>query len=327
MNKKIAQGIFLITLSIFLLPTASYAQGCSDAGFCTMGAMKPNQPFSRKINVRLRSIEFSQYVGVNAIGDVIMSYTGDINIGLSSKYTVQVKVPYMIVLGRLANTNGLGDFSLSATRNLVAKEKYQINLTLGTKIPTNKGNITTEINGKELPLPNYYQSSLGTYDIVAGISFITKRWLIATGYQQPLNANGNQFLWGPWRKSGLADSTIALQYPVCKEIKRGNDVMLRIERNFRLARFNSHIGLLGIYRFTEDEITNKDGVRVRQKGTTGLAMTAIAGFGYNFSVRSGIKFVFGYRLTQRYSLPELNHLSLDGLSREFVNTIGYEFRF
>src|SRR5262245_12060964 len=139
MNRKIVPGIFFIALSIFLIPTTGFSQGCSDAGFCTMGAMKPNQPFSRKLNLRLRSVEFSQYVGVNKIGDVIMSYTGDINIGLSSKYTVQIKVPYMIVLGRLANTNGLGDFSLSASRNLIAKEKYQLNFTVGTKIPTNKG--------------------------------------------------------------------------------------------------------------------------------------------------------------------------------------------
>jgi len=325
MNKQLP-GFFL--LLFLLLPLSPlFAQGCSDAGFCTMGAMKPNQPFSRKINLKLRSIEVSQYIGVNSIGDVITAYTSDINIGLSSKYTVQIKVPYMRIYGRLANTSGLGDISLSATRNLIAKEKYQLNFTLGTKLPTNPGDKSTSRNGHELPLPNYYQTSLGTYDFIAGLSFLTKRWLIATGYQMPLNSNGNQFLWGPWRKSGSADSSIALVYPLCKNLKRGNDVMLRVERNFRLARLNAQLGLLGIYRLTEDEYTDKTGKRVKQPGTTGLALSGIAGFGYNFSVRSGIKIMFGYRLSQRYRRPELHELSLDGLSREFVNTIGYEFRF
>ncbi len=103
--------------------------------------------------------------------------------------------------------------------------------------------------------------------------------------------------------------------------------MLRVERNFRLARFNAHVGLLGIYRLNKDEFTNKLALRQKMDGTTGLALSGIVGFGYNFSARSGIKFIFGARLMQRYRLDILHGLSLDGLSREFVNTIGYEFRF
>jgi hypothetical protein len=324
MNKKIVLSFFYAFICL-IIPTSLFSQGCSDAGFCTMGAMKPGQNFSKKLNLRLRTVELGQYIGVNRIGDVIMSYTADINIGLSSKYTLQVKLPYMLVFGKLANTNGLGDISLSASRNLVAKEKYQINFTVGTKIPTNKGDI--RMQGTNLPLPNYYQSSLGTYDIIAGLSVITKKWLFATGYQQALNSNGNQFLWGPWNKSGLSDSLIAQQYPVCKQLHRGIDVMLRAERSFRLARFSANLGLLGIYRLTKDEFTNKEGKRQKQDGTTGLALSGIAGFGYNFSARSGIKIIFGVRLAQRYRLEKLHGLSLDGLSREFVNTIGYEYRF
>ncbi len=330
MNNKLLAGFFYVLLFLFL-PLEIFSQGCSDAGFCTMGAMKPSQHFSKKLSPKLRSVELSQYIGVNRIGDIIMSYTADVNIGLSSKYTAQIKLPYMMVFGKLANTNGLGDISLSASRNLVAKEKYQINFTLGAKIPTNNSNFSTVRNGKVLPLPNYYQSSLGTYDFIGGLSFITKRWLIATGYQQALNSNNNQFLWGPWIASdhanGTQDSLIAKQYPVCKKLHRGKDVMLRVERNFRLARFNAHIGLLGIYRLNKDVFTNKKNVRQAQDGTTGLALSGIAGFGYNFSARSSIKFIFGARLVQRYRLSSLHELSLDGLSREFVNTIGYEFRF
>ncbi len=324
MDKRIIISVFCVTLQLSSSLTG-FSQGCSDAGFCTMGAMKPSQNFGKKLNPKVRSFELSQYVGVNKIGDVIMSYTADVNIGLSSNYTVQVKLPYMIVLGRLGNTKGLGDVSVSASRNLIAKEKYQLNLTLGSKIPTNNGNIRAE--GNDRPLPNYYQSSLGTYDFIGGISFITKKWLIATGYQQALNSNGNEFLWGPWNNSGTEDSSIARKYPVCKYLYRGKDVMLRVERNFRLARFNAHIGLLGIYRLNKDEFTNPKGARIKQEGTTGLALSGIAGFGYNFSARSGIKFIFGARLVKRYTLESLHGLSLDGLSREFVNTIGYEYRF
>ncbi len=103
--------------------------------------------------------------------------------------------------------------------------------------------------------------------------------------------------------------------------------MLRVERNFRLARFNAHIGLLGIYRLTKDEFTNKAHKRQKMDGTTGLAMSGVVGFGYNFSARSSVKFIFARVLVQRYQLKSLQGLSLDGLSRKIVNTIAYEYRF
>lgn len=329
MNKLVLLR-FSLLYSILFSSQSLFGQGCSDAGFCTMGAMKPNQPFSRKVNLKLRSVELSHYLGVNAVGDVITSYTADASIGITPKFTMQVKVPYMLVFGLLGNTNGLGDLSLSATKNLIAKEKYQLNLSVGAKIPTNNSNLKSEAG---LPLPGYNQTSLGTYDGIAGISFKTKRWLVAAGYQMPFNANKNEFFWGPWNKT--EDSATARLYPVSRNLKRGNDAMLRLERNFRLARFNTHLGLLGIYRLSEDSLdTAIKGklTRVSQAGTKGLVVSAIAGIGYNLSAHSGIKLTFGLRLySGRYSdkdiLGDTKHLSLDGLTRIFVNTIGYEFRF
>lgn len=315
-------SVFFLLLLVFY--TSLRGQGCSDAGFCTMGAMKPNQHYNKKVALKLRSVELSYYLGVNKIGDFMTSYTADINIGINPKTFLQVKVPYFQVFGLLDNTNGLSDISLSATRALITKEKYQVNFTLGTKIPTNEGNIKRE-DGR--PLPNYYQTSLGTYDGIAGISLISRGWLFAFGYQQPFNRNGNQFLWGPWLSAGTDDSTIALKYPVCKEIKRGNDIMFRIEKSIRLSRITGHLGLLPIIRLTEDEITDKTGKRIKVDGTKGMALSAISGFSYSFSTRSGIKMIFGYRLSQRYYKPEFHGLSLDGLSREAVVNIGYEFRF
>ena len=318
------KSLFLNGIMLVFLQYSLSGQGCSDAGFCTMGAMKPNQHYNKKVEFKLRSVELSYYLGVNKIGDVMTSYTADVNIGLSRKTFLQVKVPYFMVFGLLDNTNGLSDISLSGTRALVSKEKYQINFTLGTKIPTNNGDLKRE-DGR--PLPNYYQTSLGTYDGIVGISIISRGWLIAAGYQQPFNGNKNQFLWGPWLSAGTTDSTTALLYPVCKEIFRGNDVMLRIEKSIRLSRLTGHLGLLPIYRLTEDEITNKLGQRIKVKGTTGMALSAISGFSYSFNTRSGIKMIFGYRLSQRYYRPEFHGLSLDGLSREAVVNLGYEFRF
>ncbi|MFN8890139.1 MAG: hypothetical protein ACK5WF_21960 [Cyclobacteriaceae bacterium] len=59
--------LFLPSLFFILNITLSYSQGCSDAGFCTMGAMKPDQPYNKKIQLKLRSMEVSFYRGTTTL--------------------------------------------------------------------------------------------------------------------------------------------------------------------------------------------------------------------------------------------------------------------
>lgn len=316
LTRKRSLPIAILLFSYFLYPSLSHSQGCSDAGFCTMGAMRPNQHYSTQANVKLRSIEFSQYIGYTKFNDLILNYTLDANVSIGNKNTFQVKVPYQMVYGTLANTHGTGDISLSFTRNVIAKSKYQVNVSIGTKLPTMVPNLKSD-DGR--PLPSYYQTSLGTYDAIAGISIITRQWLIATGYQQALNSAANEFVWAKWETSDKKQD--ALAYPVSKDILRGKDVMLRIERNFRSSKFNAYVGLLGIYRLTKDKVFSPPNKEIREKdGTTGLALTALGGIGYNISVKTSIKGMFGCKLLQRQTNP-------DGLSREWVQTIGVEYRF
>ncbi len=307
----------------------AYSQGCSDAGFCTMGAMKPDQRFNKKSAIRLRSIELSQYYGLTKFQDHIFATNLDINIGLSAKSTLQFKMPYQYVSGPLANTQGIGDISVSFTQGLLSKENLQISATIGAKIPTNNANKTTKINNIELPLPMYYQTSLGTYDIVIGGSVITKKWLFGLGVQHVvINQNENNFLWGAWRTNAPEMRSKSDPYPVSKNLARGTDIMLRVERNFRFSNYNFNIGLLPIYRLNKDIVTSFDPILQKQvrgevNDTDGLAISGLIGGGYNFSVNTGIKLMLGFKILDYISRPK----NPDGLSRDFVATFGYEFRF
>lgn len=304
---------FFISLAYL---NSAKGQGCSDAGFCTMGAMKPDQRFDKKLDVKLRSIEISQYVGVDKFKDVIMATTLDFNVGIGKRNTFQFKLPYMNVLTYLANSQGLGDVSLSFSRNLIAKEGFQLNATVGAKIPTGNSNIKSS---EGIPLSMYHQSSLGTYDIIAGFSVINKQWLFAAGYQQPLNENGNEFLQTLWADNPLF-SNRALKYPNSKNLRRKADYMLRVERNFRFARFNFHIGFLNIHRFNEDEVTTPQGIRVKVKNSNGSALSLLLGMAYQLTAKSSIKAIFGDSWFQRERNP-------DGLSRQQVYTMAYQWSF
>lgn len=310
----------IFTVALCLTMSMAYAQGCSDAGFCTMGAMKPDQPYNKRINLKLKTVELSYYRGTTTLTPIVYVANLDFNFSLNARNALQVKVPYQWVNGQLANTGSIGDISLCYTRSLYSSDRFDVNASFGAKLPTNNSNFTDGVN----PLPMYYQTSLGTYDVIAGISLINRKWLFATGIQIPLNQNGNKFDWHRWQSNDPDELLYIQKYPNSTDLKRGIDVMLRVERNFRLSRFNFSVGLLPIYRIVADEITNFQGVRTSKdaKGNVakGLALSWIVTSGYNFNARSGIRLLVGHKIVQREFSP-------DGLTREFVSSLSYIYRF
>jgi len=318
---------WLMTIACcLLLIELVQGQGCSDAGFCTMGAMKPDQPYNKKAPLKLRSMEFSVYRGTTTLSPIVYVATLDASFSVfSNKNSFQIKLPYQAVNGNFASTSGLGDISLCFTRNIYSSDKFDISVSVGGKIPSNDANLKDDKHG--LALPMYYQTSLGTYDFITGISLITRKWLFATGIQHPFNENKNSFVWGNsetgWAsvyKNGDGVSYVR-SYDKAINLKRGTDVMVRVERNFRFSRLNFSVGLLPIYRITNDEVEdNVTGKRFKPEGAKGLAMSAIGTVGYNFNTKSGVRLLMGHKIVQRDFNP-------DGLTREVVTTISYYYRF
>ncbi len=201
-------SIIIFSVAAFSFGQNANAQGCSDAGFCTMGAMKPSQIYTRKINFKLRSAELSFGRGKTTLTPVLNVVTMDLTFGINEKTSFQFKLPYQTVKGNLGQTSGLSDISYSFTRNMYSTERFHINATLGGKIPTNNSDIDSDVNsefltsalpaGTSTDLPMYYQTSLGSFDFVAGASFISQKWMFATGIQIALTQNENDFRYEQW---------------------------------------------------------------------------------------------------------------------------------
>ncbi|MEQ9404428.1 MAG: hypothetical protein RIM99_12620 [Cyclobacteriaceae bacterium] len=312
---------------------SSYSQGCSDAGFCTMGAMKPDQNYSKRIAIKLRSIEFNYYRGTSLLTPVIYAANVDFNVAITDRSSLQIKLPYQWIKGSLGENAGIGDISLSYTKNLKTTKNWSWNGTLGAKIPTNDANakVNNEFtNGQATPLHMYYQTSLGSWDGIAGLSVINSKWLFATGIQMAFTENGNEFVWGGFPDYPGLDATpdqqVEGQAYVAKynrgiHLKRGTDVMLRVERNWRFTNFNFTFGVLNIYRISKDNVIIP-GTETRQdlEGTTGLALSVLGSFGYQFDVKNSVKIIQGIKLVDRDVNP-------DGLTRNEVLSVSYIYKF
>ena len=139
------RNLLVTFVLLSVVNTTLIGQGCSDAGFCTMGAMKPDQPYNKKVPVRLRSLELSLYRGTTPVSPILYVATLDASFSIiDNKTSVQVKVPFETVSGNMGDNAGLSDISLCFTRNILSSEKLDVNVSLGTKIPTNDANKYSE---------------------------------------------------------------------------------------------------------------------------------------------------------------------------------------
>ncbi|MBK5284548.1 MAG: hypothetical protein JJE25_04040 [Bacteroidia bacterium] len=308
------KAIFLVSVCFLFIHFNAKSQGCSDAGFCTMGALKPQSEGDTAFR---HNAKLSFSFGKGEQGTSIIQIIPEIEMSFFENNFVQFKVPFISVTGNLGSNSNAGDISLSITQAVKKNETTKLSFTLGTKIAT--GNSSDHIGQQKLPLPMPYQTSLGTNDIILGASLQHKEWNFAIGFQGILsNNNKNNFLSDAWTSDAV--STYAIKYFESRLLERGNDALLRIERSFTIKRVNLSAGLLGIYHLQEASIVDDLGSRIAVKNSEGLTLNVNGNANYNFSRRTGINFTCGFPIIVRKVRP-------DGLTRKIVLTAGFNFLF
>ncbi len=281
-----------------------------------MGAYRPDQPDLRKKNIRLNSIELTQHLGFTPFNDVIHSTFLDASIGIGRRTALQVRFPaYTIIQGELETTRGWGDIFVNVTRTIYSTASYSIKFTAGAKIVTTPPTAQSEDG---LPIPLYRQVAYGSNDVNAGVAITSRNWLFAAGFQKALNQIDNRFRHSDWEGHDLEEKVVV--YDESAGLARGNDVMLRLERNLRLSRFNIYAGPLALWRVNKDKVLNDDNILEPVAGSSGLALNMVAGMGYQFNTRMGIKLLNSVRLKDRKANP-------DGLNRTFITQFSYVIRF
>ena len=287
----------LVLLLSSKLPTS--AQGCSDAGFCTIGGLKQHgttDTQGQKITLLLPVGLGDENVFVFVPG---LQYDNQ----LSAKWGIQAKLTGNYASGNLGSASGLGDVFLSGTYTLPTKTRWATSLTLGTKLPLNQGNL--KASGQSLPMQ--YQSSLGTVDVITGLSVSDGKWQFSAGWQQPLTgANANTFL------PGSGSRPEAPAYPPSNQFNRRADVLARAAYTWAInTRLSLNGGLLGIYHLGEDTYKDAGGKLLTISGSQGLTLNATLAGWWTINPKMRVGFTAGTPLLVREVRP-------DGLTRSIV---------
>ncbi|MBL7841152.1 MAG: hypothetical protein JNJ75_13500 [Cyclobacteriaceae bacterium] len=298
----------VVSFYLLMLFECGYSQGCSDAGFCSIGNL--NQQKGDSVQ-RGQKLIFLLPAGLGDENVFVFTPAIQYENQFSQQWGIQIKLTANYANGNLGHARGPGDLFLSGTRTFINNKEWNTSLTIGTKLPLNTGNLRAD--GKSLPMQ--YQSSLGTIDLITGLSISNKHWQFAAGLQQPLSGiNRNNFLPDYW------NTPEAGKYPPSNDFNRKGDVLLRTVYTFSIKRrISVNAGLLGIYHLNEDTYINanisNDPIVI--KGSEGLTLNATLAASWTINAYLSVGITAGTPLVYRDVRP-------DGLTRSIV--VSPEFR-
>ena len=285
---------------VFLIHTSAIsAQGCSDAGACSIGSLDPSATFAPDLKN-----EFNVGINAGAADHEIFVFGGEVGYTryFGSSFSLNTRLTFLSQSGNDVSESGLGDVNLMANY----KPSDILTLSAGVKLPTNKAD--KEIDGRDLPMD--YQSSLGTTDIILGVAYQKSNWLVGVGYQQPVVQNDNRF------SSGFTPAFADFQ--TTYGFERQPDLLVRLSRILELSeKLTFAPGLLPIVHLGNDVVTDPlTHTDFEIEGSSGLTLNATGHFILRPNDRSKLGFNIGFPLVVREKRP-------DGLTRSFVAGGGY----
>lgn len=301
---------FTLIVFVFLMTDFASSQGCSDAGVCSTGNLSSalhgkDQGFKNDFSM---GYQFGISEGSTRISSLILEG----NFSILKTGSLQLMVPYHLISGKLAKVSGLGDVMVSISGKIFSNESHQVGFMAGTRLPMNESDEKSGI----LPLPMVYQTSLGTADLLVGIKYSYKNWMLTMASQFPfIQNNRNGFL-----KEFYSDSLLVKPFSDSKELQRKPDIVLKVEHAVAVEKVRLVGTLLTLYHTGKDEYIDSDGFRKPIDGSEGFTINCAGSVDYMFTEDMILNFYTGFPLKIREERP-------DGLARKLVCGIKVRYTF
>jgi len=290
-----------------MLPLASFSQGNGDAGLQSsstldLGSLGDDHP---------TSMILLEKAGIGPDKTICLSTEYRLDWNVWGGVKLWFALPYHYTTGNLGFTHGLGDLRVMGSIALVEKEEFTLLLDVGGVLPSGKADEATD-DGK--PLPMVYQPSQGSAGFIVGAAAFYRLWNVSTGYQNHLSANKNNFTQAAWN-----DPEKVVDYPDSPGLWCGDDISLRLQKDFLTLKSHYYVSAIALYRLNKDKIIQED-EWVTVKGTDGFSMNLAGGLEMKMGRTGLFRLQAAIPLFRRESYP-------DGLNRDFLLMAGFGLRF
>ncbi|MBB3054319.1 hypothetical protein [Mucilaginibacter gotjawali] len=305
----------LILTIIIAMSLGGYAQGCSDAGFCSLGVLKNHIEDSVTVNQKRHAIDFGVNYGLGEQNTSTINTYLQYQVNFNSRFSFQSKITATYATGFLGSTFDVGD--VYGTINYAPKinSANSLNFIGGVKIPLSSGN---DKNAAGKPLPLDYQASIGTYDAIGGVNYIVNRkWEFDAAVQVPV-IQENKSTYFPEEYTDPR----ALRFAPTNDFRRKSDLLGRIGYYFYLPQSAITLkpSLSGIYHVGTDTYENRFGDRVFIEGSQGFTLNGSIVATKTFKNANRFEIVAGTPFIVRKVRP-------DGLTRSGVINFQYTIAF
>jgi len=296
--------IIFFFLNLILLPILVNAQGCSDAGTCSIGSLEQTADSVRTVPKFKFSLEQSFGLGEKFMFISTTSVIAEHQFTKTTKWVL--RVPFTLTTGNLGNSSGAGDILVSVIQEIYKGKISTFGILIGGKLRTSHADFSYGDN----PLPMAYQTSLGTYDIIGGVQMMFKTWDFYLAYQHPFGSNQNQYL-HPEEVTNKHKLYFESAY-----LKRGDDLALKVQKSFSLKKSQTlHPGVLPLFRLQKSEIIRNGNPEILDE-SSGLTLNLFLTYSKTFKNNT----VFS--VTGASAAIDRNYRA-DGLTRNFVVTIRF----
>ena len=296
--KKLFSAIIALMLFQF-----TNAQGCSDAGFCSVGSFSSHQK-NKIINNHQSTLRLGNAFGVGEQSINIITPYIQFDQQFNN-FQLQVKATYNSASKNNYSIADFGDLFVVATRAYNNKNGGKILMNAGIKFPL--GNEDNKSNNQSLPMA--YQSTLGTVDAIAGITYQKNNWDFSAAIQIPLTKNNKNSFIQPLTAPFIDELG---NFSSTRKFNRKADVLLRAAKSFMVSnKVNISTGALAIYHLGNDAFTDNTGKVNTINNSEGLTLNLNLALNWTISNHVNFNLITGAPVVVRKSRP-------DGLTRSFV---------
>jgi len=280
--------ISAILLAVNFYSIENFAQ-CTDGGICKLGGHLLEGEAGEIFNIST----YFKYGYSGKEDDVqYYSFVVDGYYNVLEKSSIQLIIPYNIQSGPLGDVSGIGDMIVSWNQGLYSDGNSSISASVGVKLAT----------GDDIKdsLSQVYQSGLGTNDLLLGVNYAYKQFIIGAGYQLYGGRNNDTY-----------------------QLEKGNDLLVKASYQFSFDEFSVIPQLLYIQPLAESSIldstsTEETYVNVQDSNQPQLNLLVAMEYRFNDNIA----------LMGDFAIPFIKRkVNLDGLQRAITASLGVMFSF